>query len=203
MKYLKLFEEHSKDKVLIIVDVQKSFSKFFNNNYLIELNNYCKEFKKVYQVWDNHSDGKNPDTDFLYEDQPDIENKKDLYTFNNQVDLIEKRYTYDVDVDYFKKILSNDVYNQIKSKEGNLKAGEYFKTTEDTIIVFIGNNHQWFHLPKKLYDVLMSIKNEEVVIVGGAEDECIYDIMVSTKALGVNLKKNDKYIYSATNCSIK
>lgn len=202
MKYIKFFEQH-KNKILIIVDVQKSFSKYFTKNYLKELNKYCSEFDAVYQIWDNHSDGKNPDKDFLYHNNPDIENKKDLYTFNNQCDLIEKRYSYDVDVEHFKNILDEKTYNLIKSKEKNLKVGEYFPTTEGTIIVYIGNNHNYFHLTKKLYNLFKSLKGKEVVIVGGADSECIFDVMVSAKALGINVLKNDKYIYSATSCPIK
>ena len=149
MKYIKLFEEHS-ERILIIVDVQKSFKKFFSDNYLAELNKYCNQFKKVYQIWDNHSEGKNPDKDFLYHEEPDIENKDDLYKFNNQVDdPIEKRYQYDVNIDYYKKILSEETYNKIKSKEQNnqLQPGDAFPTSENTIIVYIGNNHRYFHVP--------------------------------------------------------
>jgi len=205
MNYLKLFENFTKKRILIIVDVQKSFEKFFNKNYLAALNTYCNDFDKVYQIFDNHHEGKNPDKDFLYDETPDIENKNDLYRFNNQVDLIEKRYNYDVDVDFYKKILSNDTYNKIKEKETNnfLKRGDYFNTTEGTIIVYIGNNHKWFHAPIKLYDLLKSLKNEEVVIVGGSEGECILDVMTTAKALGLKIFKNDKYIYSATDCPIK
>lgn len=204
MKYIKLFEEHS-ERILIIVDVQKSFKKFFNDNYLAELNKYCNQFNKVYQIWDNHSDGTNPDKDFLYHDEPDIENKNDLYKFNNQADLIEKRYNYDVNVDYYKKILSEEIYNKIKTKEQNkqLRTGDIFMTNEDTVITYIGNNHQWFHCPKKLYDLFQSIKGQHVVIVGGAENECIQDVMVTAKALGLTIMKNDKYIYSAKDCPIK
>ena len=202
MKYLKQFESFS-DKILIIVDVQKSFKKFFNDRYLSELNKYCKEFSKVYQIWDNHSDGKNPDTDFQYEERPNIENKDDLYIWNNQTDVIEKRYHYNVDVDFYKKILDQNTYNDIKSKENSLKQGDYFKTTEGTIIVYIGNNHKWFHCPKKLYDLFLTLKNKEVVMVGGADDECLEDLMVTAKILGVNLMENKRYIYSAKNCPIK
>ena len=202
MKYIKHFESYS-DKILIIVDVQKSFKKFFNDNYLAALNRYCKDFDKVYQIWDNHVEGKNPDKDFLYEEDPNIENKDDLYKFNNQVDLIEKRYNYDVDVEHYKKILTPEIYNKIKSLGTNLKRGNSFETTEGTIIVYIGNNHQWTHVPIKLYDLFKSIKGEEVVVVGGASSECIEDIMVSAKALGLNILKNDKFIYSAADCPIK
>ena len=73
MKYIKLFEEYG-DKILIIVDVQRSFHKFFTKNYLVELNKYAATFNKVYQIFDNHHDGKNVDKDFLYDENPDIEN---------------------------------------------------------------------------------------------------------------------------------
>ena len=203
MKYIKLFENFSKDRILIIVDVQKSFKKYFNDNYLAQLNEYCNDFDKVYQIFDNHHEGKNPDKDFLYDEEPDIENKNDLYRFKNQVDLIEKRYNYDVDVEFYKNILSEETYNEIKSKGSNIQRGEYFKTTEGTIIVYIGNNHKWFHSPIKLYDLFKSIKGEEIVIVGGAENECILDVMITAKALGLKILKNEKFIYSATDCPIR
>ena len=204
MRYLKIFENFN-NSVLIIVDVQKSFKKFFTDNYLKELNKYSSDFTKVYQIFDNHVDGKNPDKDYLYDEDPDIENKNDLYRFNNQVDLIEKRYNYDVDADFYKKILDEKVYNDIKQKEKDksLKRGDYFPTTEGTLIVYIANNHQWFHIPKKLYDIFLTLKGKDVTIVGGSDQECYLDVEVSGKILGVNVKRNNNYIYSATYCPIK
>jgi hypothetical protein len=205
MKHLKVFEDFKKNNILIIIDVQKSFHKFFTKNYLSELNKYCLNFNKVYQVFDNHVDGKTPDKDYLYDNDPDIESKDDLYKFNNQVDLIEKRYNYDVDADFYKNILDKEVYREIKQKEsqGTLKRGNYFPTTEGTIIVYIGNNHVWHHLSKKLYDLFSELKGKEVVIVGGSDDECLLDVEVSAKALGVKIKRDFRYIYSASNCPIK
>ena len=204
MKFLKTFESHS-NETLIIVDVQRSFRKYFSEMYLNELNKYCLKFDKVYQIFDNHVDGKNPDKDYLYDSDPDIENKKDLYKFNNQVDLIEKRYQYDVDADFYKKILDDEVYDDIKNKEKNksLKRGDFFPTTGGTIIVYIANNHQWFHIPKKLYDIFLTLKGKEVTIVGGSDQECYLDVEVSGRALGVNVKRNRDYIYSASFCPIK
>ncbi len=206
MRHLKIYEDFNKSsEILIIVDVQKSFKKFFTDNYLKELNKYCLNFDKVYQIFDNHVDGKNPDKDYLYDEDPDIENKNDLYRFNNQVDLIEKRYNYDVDADFYKKILDEKVYNDIKQKEKDksLKRGDYFPTTEGTLIVYIANNHQWFHIPKKLYDIFLTLKGKDVTIVGGSDQECYLDVEVSGKILGVNVKRNNNYIYSATYCPIK
>jgi hypothetical protein len=212
MRYLKTFESHSTKDILIIVDVQKSFSKFFTKKYVDELKKYCNKFNKVYQIWDNHVDGKNVDKDYLYDENPEeVDNHEDLYEFPNQVDLIEKRYNYDVTVDFYKPILDENEYLEIKKKEdnGELVRGDFFHTNEDTIIIYIGNNHNWHHLPKKLYDLFMEITEAQiedrvsVTIVGGADSECLEDIEVAAKALGVNFKNNDRYIYSATNCPIK
>ena len=130
MRHLKIYEDFNKGNgILIIVDVQKSFKKFFTDNYLKALNNYCKKFKDVYQIWDNHIDGKNVDKDYLYDENPDIPVHNDLYSFPNQRDMIEKRYNYDVDADFYKKILDEKVFNDIKQKEDNhqLKRGDFFK----------------------------------------------------------------------------
>ena len=211
MRYLKTFESHSSKDILIIVDVQKSFSEFFTDRYVNELKKYCNKFDRVYQIWDNHVDGKNVDKDYLYDEDPDIPVHKDLYHFPNQTDLIEKRYNYDVDVDFYKKVLTSETYKEVKEKEdsGELKRGDFFPTNEDTIIVFIDNNHRWFHCPKKLYELFIDITEAQddnranVTIVGGADSECILDVEITAKSLGVDFKRNDGYIYSAKNCPIK
>ena len=171
--------------------------------YLSELNRYCKKFQNVYQIWDNHIDGKNVDKDYLYDESPDVPVHDDLYSFPNQKDIIEKRYNYDVDVDFYKKVLSKETYSKIKLKGKKLKKGDYFLTNEDTIIVYISNNHQWFHCPIKLYKLFSDLKDQEVNIVGGADSECLEDIVITAEALGVKIKRDHKYIYSAGHCPIK
>lgn len=204
MNYIKLFENFNK-KSLIIVDVQKSFKKFFTEMYLNQLKKYCNEFNDVYQIWDNHILGKNIDKDFLYDDNPDIPIHSDIYQFPNQKELIEKRYNYDVDVDFYKKILDNSVYTDIKKKQEKnlLKKGDIFKTNEETVIAYIANSHKWFHCPVKLYKVLNSLKGHEVTIVGGSDSECLEDIIITGTSLGVSIKRNHKFIYSASHCPIK
>ena len=213
MKYLKFFENFSekKSKILIIVDVQKSFKKFFTELYLSELKKICQEFDKVYQIFDNHVDGKNVDKDYLYDERPEVPVHDDLYNFPNQKDIIEKRYNYDVDVEFYKNVLDKKTYQEIKDQEDTLKKGQYFPTTEGTIIVYIGNNHQWFHCPKKLYNLFQKLKEAqaqaqnggyEITIVGGADSECLEDVITCAEALGVDLKRNWRYIYSATHCPI-
>ena len=204
MKYLKTFESHNIKTSLIIVDVQKSFSKFFTELYLNELKKHCNNFENVYQIWDNHVEGKNVDKDYLYHEEPEIPIHDDLYHFPNQKGLIEKRYNYDVNADFYKKILDKKVYNNIKEKENKnlLKKGEFFPTKEGTIIVYIGNNHKWFHLPKKLYEIFQKLKGENIEIVGGSDSECLEDIITTAESLGLNIKRNWKFIYSASHCPI-
>lgn len=215
MRYIKTFESHSSDDVLIIVDVQKSFSDYFTDNYVNQLKDYCKGFGRVYQIWDNHVEGKDVDKDYLYDEDPDMPVNGDLYDFPNQSDLIEKRYNYDVDVDFYRKILDKSVYNEIRSKEKNnsLVKGDSFPTKEGTLIIYIDNNHVWYHMPKKLHDLFSEISqaqstNEsvsvnDVILVGGADRECLDDVETAAQVMGVRLKRNDKFIYSATHCPIK
>ena len=204
MKYIKTFESYS-NKTLIIVDVQKSFKKYFSEMYLNELNKYCNNFQSVYQIWDNHVDGKSVDKDYLYEDEPEVPTHDDLYDFPNQTDLIEKRYNYDVDADFYKKILDKEVYDKISDMEESksLKKGDIFNTKEGTIITYINNNHVWFECPKKLYDILKSLKGKEVTIVGGSDSECLEDVVTTAESLGVKIKRDYKYIYTANSCPIK
>ena len=205
MKHVKYYETFNTGKRhLIIIDCQKSFKKFFTDNYLKELNNYANEFN-VIQIFDNHHDGKNPDLDYLYSENPDIENKNDLYKFNNQSELIEKRYQYDVDVDYYKNILDENIYNEMKLKEekGELKKGDMFRTTKKTAIVFIGNNHRFFHIGIKLLNLFEKLKGKEVVFCGGSGPECFADLVISAKSIGVKVLVNKKFIYTANFCPIK
>jgi hypothetical protein len=205
MRYIKTYENYSDSSILIIVDVQKSFKKFFTEKYLNELKKYCQKFNSVYQIWDNHVDGKHVDKDYLYKHTPEIPIHDDLYHFPNQKDLIEKRYNYNVNVDFYKKILDKDTYRELKEKEKNktIKKGDMFKTTEGTAIVYVGNNHRWFHVPIKLYNLLKTNKNKLIYIVGGSDSECLEDIYVTALSLGNNIKRNHKFIYSASHCPIK
>lgn len=193
-------ESVQNDSNLLVVDVQKSFKKWFTEKYVSELKKYASQFTNVYQIWDNHVDGKNVDKDYLYDHNPKVPVHNDLYTFPNQKELIEKRYNYDVDVEFYKKVLDKEVYEKIKSTK--LKKGDYFHTTEETIIVYIGNNHQWFHVPVKLYKILKSLVDKEITIVGGSDSECLEDIVTTCESLGVKVKRDWKYIYSASHCPI-
>jgi len=203
MQYLKLFENFQ-EEVLLIVDVQKSFKKFFTEMYLHELKKYSGNFSEVYQIWDNHVDGKNVDKDYLFDKNPDIPVHNDLYNFSNQKDIIEKRYNYNVDVDFYKDVLDKETYKDIKSKEdsNSLKKGELFETKEGTAIVYIGNNHKWFQIPNKLFELFRKLGGKKVTIVGGADSECLSDVFTAAESMGVNINRNWRYIWTATSCPI-
>jgi hypothetical protein len=205
MRFIKTFESYEQSDILIIVDVQKSFKKFFTEMYINQLTKYCNNFNDVYQIWDNHIDGKNVDKDYLYEDEPEIPIHDDLYHFPNQKEIIEKRYNYDVDADFYKKILSKDIYNEIKNleKDKKLKKGDTFQTKEGTVITYIGNNHVWFHCPKKLYELLNKLKGKSITIVGGSDSECLDDVFTLAEKIGLNIKRDHRYIWSANHCPIK
>lgn len=203
MEYLLEYKQYG--NVLLIVDVQKSFKKFFTDNYIKELKKHCENFSHVYQIFDNHIDGTEVDKEYLYDSDPDKPIHHDIFYFPNQKDVIEKRYNYDVDADFYKKILDIEIYKDIKEKENKntLRKGDMFQTKEQTAIVYIGNNHKWFHVPKKLFKLLNDIKNETIEIVGGSENECLEDIYITAKSMKLNIHKNKNFIYSSKNCPIK
>ena len=205
MRYIKTFESYEKSDILIIIDVQKSFKKFFTEMYINQLTKYCNNFNEVYQIWDNHIDGKNVDKDYLYDDEPEIPIHDDLYHFPNQKDIIEKRYNYDVDADFYKKILDKEVYDKISDMEESksLKKGDIFPTKEGTVITYIGNKHVWFHCPKKLYELLNSLNGKNIKIVGGSDSECLEDVFTLAEKIGLNIKRDHRYIWSANHCPIK
>lgn len=204
-KITRISESNQNDSTLLIVDVQKSFKKWFTEKYVNELKKYASQFTNVYQIWDNHVDGKNVDKDYLYDRNPKVPVHNDLYTFPNQKDLIEKRYNYNVNADFYRKILDKEVYQEIINRENRkeLKKGDIFPTKEGTYIVYVGNNHKWHHLSKKLYDLLVSLKNKTVTIVGGSDSECLEDIYTAALSLGVKIKRDWKFIYTSTSCPIK
>lgn len=205
MKYIKEYNEFDDEKILFIIDVQKSFKKFFTENFLKSLKDYAKEFDKVYQIYDNHVEGKNPSKKYLYQTNPPSPVSGDMYNFPNQIDIIEKRYRYDVEIDFFKSELDKKLYKEISQREKNkdIKVGEYFETKKGTILVFINNNHNWFECPVKLYNILKNLKGKEITMVGGADRECFTDVEITAKSLGVIVKRNNKFIYSASHCPIK
>jgi hypothetical protein len=124
-KFSQIYEEVAdlaKSQVLVVVDVQKEFEKFIPQGYVDKLNEYCKEFKEVYQIWDSHKA------------------QKPTWKFNNEVKAITKKYgtTYDS--------LLKSICDKLENKYPSAKEGDKFTSKEiDGIITRIKNKHKWFH----------------------------------------------------------
>ena len=169
------------DGILIIVDVQKQFDKFTPQNFEKNIFNYCEKFPKddstnkgVYQIWDS--------------------NKADNYTYNfpNTVKVIRKNYGLNFN-QRIKKIAQN-----IENSNDNITEGQAFKLEKsNTYLVKINNNHKWFYVNKDLCDLYFKLKNLKVILVGGADFECLTDIYISMKSFGIYPQYNHEYIYSA------
>ena len=76
--------------------------------------------------------------------------------------------------------------------------GKLFKLSDNQgYLVRVDNNHDWFYINPEIYDMIEELKNNEVVLVGGADGECLEDVKVAIETFGINVMMNDKYIYSA------
>jgi len=178
------------DGMLFVVDVQVEFKKFIPKNFVSKLKKYCEEFDSVYQVWDSNKT-----------DNPS-------YKFPNLVLSIEKQFgvkKYYKDLDggieeWFNSIFDDDISNNITKllKDGNIQEGDKFKLKgKDEYLVYIDNGHNWFYVNSDMYKTFNMLRNKSVVIVGGADNECLEDIYISSKSFGVEPIYNHEYIYSA------
>ena len=159
-------------------------------DFVSKLKKYCKEFKKVYQVWDSNK------------------TKKPSYKFPNQVAKIQKQFgvkKYYKDLEggieewfnsIFDKTSATKMVKALKKKE--IKEGDKFKLKDkDEYLVYIDNNHNWFYVNSDMYKTFKELKGKTIVIVGGADNECLEDVYISVKAFGLKPIYNHKYIYSA------
>jgi len=170
------------DNILLIVDVQSNFKKFFPtdpNGFLKKLDTYCEEFPSgktdlqgVYQIWDSNR------------------GSKPTYRFKNQKDLIEKKYGvkkfYSKYKGGFKEwiyyIFDENTLNQFFAKKNKFKEGDAFKIKDkNEFLIFIGNNHKWFYVNEELVDLFKKLRGKKVIVVGGAESECLEDVYIALK----------------------
>lgn len=163
-------KEH--DNILFIVDVQKEFGDFINNELVKDLFEYCNEFSDVYQIWDANTA------------------KSETFTFPNQKQTIKKRYG--------KSFLDSNILSKLNDMLDSKKEGEIVILDNfDGQFVRVDNNHEWFLITKDLIDLLNKLKGKKVVLTGGASEECILDVLVACKSFGINVSQNHKYIYGA------
>ena len=160
-------------KVLVIVDVQKDFDKFIQHDLVDELYDYAENFDQVYQIWDTHKTDVAP-----------------TYKFPNQVDAVKKKYG--------KNHFSNEVKEFIKDKKHETFEGNTFKLSEGKgYIVRVDNNHAWFYVNQEMVELIEKLNNKKIILVGGADNECLEDVYQAFKAFGLDVQINRKYIYSA------
>ena len=179
------------DNILIIVDVQSNFKKYFPtdpNGFLKKLDAYCEEFPTVYQIWDSNS------------------GSKPTYKFKNQKDLIEKKYGIKKFYSKYKGGFNEWIYyifddktmEQFQSKKNKFREGDAFKIkNKNEFLIYIGNNHKWFYVNEELVNLFQKLKGKKIIICGGADSECLDDVYIALKSFNVNPVKNHQYIYSA------
>jgi hypothetical protein len=180
-KYLnESFNLSDNDGILIVVDVQKQFDEFTPKNFEDNIIEYCKDFpidnngKGVYQIWDA--------------------NKAQNYTYNfpNTVKVIKKNYGTKFD----NKI--KDIVKKLEMNYPDAKEGDKFKlNNKNAYLIRINNNHKWFYVNEELYNLYLRLKGLTVILVGGADRECLTDIYISMKSFGIKPIYNHDYIYSA------
>lgn len=185
------------DGILLVVDVQSNFKKYFPNDpnsFLKKLDKYCEEFpeegklKGVYQIWDSNR------------------GSKPTYKFKNQRELIEKKFGikkfYSKYKGGFKEwiyyIFDDKTLEQFFASKDKFEEGDAFKIKDkEEFLIYIGNNHKWFYVNEELVDLFKKLRNKKIIICGGAESECLDDIYIALKSFNVKPVKNHQYIYSA------
>jgi hypothetical protein len=180
IKYLNYINEQNAnnltnhDGILLIVDVQKEFENFIPQGFINALFEYCNEFNKVYQIWDSNKT-----------------NKKS-YKFPNEINNYVKKYGTT-----FSNVLE-DVVEYLNKEYPNAKEGDKFKFKDnDSYVVKVINNHNWFYIPEKIVDFFEKMKNKNIILVGGADNECLKDVFIALQSFNVCPVYNHKYIYSA------
>jgi len=171
---------NNNDGILFVVDVQSEFQDFIPQNFEENIMKYCEDFPinedggGVYQIWDA--------------------NKAQNYSFDfpNTVLTVKKNYGLNFD----KKI--KKLAKKLTKKYGEIEEGKRFKLKDiNTYMIKVNNNHKWFYVNEDLTDLFEKMAGKTVVVVGGADSECLSDVYVSMKSFGINPIYNHDYIYSA------
>lgn len=172
-------ELENNDGILVIVDVQGEFDEYTPQGFEDNIMKYCEEFPKsddgkgVYQIWDS-----NKATGFTY-------------TFPNQILTVRKNYGTK-----FNSMIRNIAFNKLPQ---DAKEGKLFKFKDSNkYLVKVNNNHQWFFVNEDLFNLYQKLKGKRVIIIGGADSECLQDVYISMKSFGVIPVYNHNYIYNAS-----
>lgn len=185
IELIPLFEAYN-NQVIIIVDVQKPFERWWKmngkDNLPEEIDDYCLNFPFAIQIWDDHK-AKGPD-------------KK----FNNEVFAIQKHYGVDHadgEIHDYSKYFDDKTYQDVISMvKSNVVQPKMWKTKDGNFAVLVNGSHKWFFPTEEMVTILDSITGD-IVLVGGAEGECLKDIEVLLQLLGKKYTVNRKYCYNA------
>lgn len=145
---------------LFLIDIQKGPK--YDNDFLKSLNDYCKDFSRVFQIWDG-TKAKNPS-----------------YNFNNQVKLYKieqgkELSIFDVPL-LFHKPQQEYVINKIKNIPDEY---DMFETIYNEYWVYLGFE-KWFLVPGEMVKLFDSLKkqNRKVILTGNKETcNMLYHIM--------------------------
>ena len=181
-KFSKILENNdlATDDILIVVDVQQEFSDHIPINLVKNLQDYSKNFKHVYQIYDTNKVPMKP----LYK----FENDK-----NKVCENIPKRFGHKWFDDNLLK------YIETIKKQKDFNTGKLFKVGDtDTFVLYNDkHNHKWFFINNELVNLCRKLEGKNITVVGGADHECLLDVFLMFKRFGINPTYNHKYIYSA------
>ncbi|MNC09416.1 hypothetical protein D3C75_570390 [compost metagenome] len=155
----------------MIVDVQREFIKFINQNLLNNIKNYIEENKwaNIVVLVDE-----NKETCTIPE-----------WMSNSSTKIVHKKYTTTKD---------ESIYNDIELGEAE-KVDDGFIYDDGKVVVDTDNAHDNFVIPKELQEISKLLT--DVVLIGGAAGECLEDVEEALKYLKVKVEINKTFTYSA------
>jgi hypothetical protein len=153
--------------MLIIVDVQRDLLRK-HADFVRKVWDLAKGYSKVVQIWDSNFSG------------PD-------FTFPNQVKLIEKQYGFDAYDNNLELYLSPEDAKSLLSGER-----ESYMTKDGRMLVS-GNQHPWFLADTDLVEFCQGLNGASVDVAGGAEEECLDDVLSVLRECGVKYNVVMKY----------
>jgi hypothetical protein len=185
-RFIPLFEEFTGTH-LLIVDVQESFAKWWkkNNkpNLVAEIKKYAEGFDNVYQIWDSNDNITGP-----------------TWKFPNEIKTLEKKYGPAFDQGVIDEFFDGEEKENIQSDfDNNSFEPKMYNAKDGSIYFYVGQSHDWFKAPKKLMEFFKYLKslNTEIILVGGAEGECLEDLSTVLSIMEIPHRINPQYTYHA------
>ncbi len=185
--------ESKKESDLIICDVQQNFSKFFNQEYIDQLKDYCKKFNRVFNIYD------------VNDQQDPIQ-----YDFPNLFNSYPKEYGGEIQEEDFEFYFDQATLQDITDKHNNktLQIGDKQQMTSGDYYIYIGGKHLYFICNEDLADFFISLAEQQrkCILVGGGgsihdiyhnqNGECITDVYVTMVSFGVDVNINNEFVYT-------